>query len=45
MFIDTAIESALTRDRFVVLCALAVALGLAWAYLLAGGWVVLAGAA
>ncbi len=36
MFIDNAIESALKRDRFIVLGALAVVLGLSWAYLLSG---------
>jgi predicted metal-binding membrane protein len=36
MFIDNAIESALKRDRFIVLGALAVVLGLSWAYLLYG---------
>ena len=36
MFIDNAIESALKRDRFIVLGALAVVLGLSWTYLLSG---------
>jgi predicted metal-binding membrane protein len=36
MFTDNAIESALKRDKFIVLGALVVVLGLAWAYLLSG---------
>lgn len=36
MLIDNAIESALKRDRLVVLCAIAVVLGLSWTYLLSG---------
>lgn len=36
MFIDNAIVNALKRDRFIVLGALAVVLGLSWTYLLSG---------
>jgi len=34
--LDNAIESALKRDRFIVVCALALVFALAWTYLLSG---------